>query len=123
MRHFKITMSILLSLSLTIFAACGGNSKEDPLIIKQSDAVNDCGGFAVTRTPTFDDYPGAYCDAEVLHWEYDALNQKLDIRDARLVRHVTDSGGLHQVWEGELDLAEDSGFVILNDTVEDTWCH
>ena len=181
MRHFKITMSILLSLSLTIFAACGGNSEEAPLVIEQSDAVSDCGGFAVTRTPTFDDYPGEYCDAEVLHWEYDELNQKLDLRDARLLlnccgdhtmdiafedgiyvvteidapengdgrcncmcvfdydltatgipggvitlrlmRHVTDSGEIHQVWEGELDLAENSGFVILDDTAEDTWCY
>ncbi len=180
MRTFKITMSILLSLSLVLFVDCGGTSEEEPPSITQTDAVSGCGGFPVTRAPVFDDYTGEYCDAEVLHWEYDETNQKLDIRDARillnccgehsmdvafddgvyvvtetdapegagarcdcmcvydfdltasgipgglitvrLMRHVTDSGDAYQVWEGELDLAESSGFVILDDTAEDMWC-
>ena len=180
MRHLKITMSLLLGLSLVLFSACGGNNEEDSPVISQSDAVSGCGGFALTRTPSFDDYTGQYCDAEVLHWEYDELNQKLDIRDARillnccgdhgmdiafedgiyvvtetdapeggagrcaclcvfdydlsatgipggviplrLMRHVSDSGNIYQVWEGELDLAEGSGFVILDNSPEDVWC-
>ena len=178
MRVIKITFSLLLSLSLVLFAACGG-SEENPAI-DQTDAVSGCGGFPLTRAPLFGDYTGEYCDAEVLHWEYDETNQILDIRDARillnccgdhsmdvafedgvylideldapqngdgrchcmcvfdydlsatgipagiitvrLMRHVTDSGDEFMVWEGELDLAEGSGFVILDDTPEDNWC-
>ena len=181
MRVIKITLSLVLSLSLVLFVACGGNGEEEPPVITQADVVSGCGGFPVTRAPVFNDYTGEYCEAEVLHWEYDETNQKLDLRDSRillnccgdhgmdvvfedgvyvvtetdapeggdgrcscmcvfdfdltasgipgglitfrLMRNVTDSGDEFMVWEGELDLAEGSGFVILDDTAEDMWCN
>ncbi|MBW2524309.1 MAG: hypothetical protein JRI23_09050 [Deltaproteobacteria bacterium] len=58
---------------------CGAGPDES--YVPASDFVSDCGGFA---QPNGAGDPPAYCDAEVLHWTYDATTQTLELIDTRV---------------------------------------
>jgi len=46
-----------------------------------------------------------------------------EVIDVRIERDVTDwPEGSGLVWEGQLDLTQGSGQVIIDDTPEDMWC-
>jgi hypothetical protein len=148
--------------------------------LRITEAVSACGGFeapALSET----DSTGAYCDAEVLRWEYDAASRTLELLDARallnccgerhvtldvvdgvyvvtesdepegtggrcdcmcvfdlgltaegvpdgviplrLLRHVTDEGGEPALlWEGDIDLGEGTGAVVIDPSDVGMWC-
>lgn len=146
--------------------------------------VSECGGFdAKGNTHALTDAAApAYCDAEVIEWEYDATAKTLQLTNARvflnccgdhsvaleqvgdhaytisevdapergarcgcmcvydfkvtgeaveagtvtltLNREITDNEDepSRQVWQGELDTAEGSGRIVVDETDLGSWC-
>jgi hypothetical protein len=179
----KKTMTILTVACFLVagFAlGCGGYSSDPGSITSQVDDNSDCGGFAELRDALYDAGP-AYCDAQVLHWAYDAAAGKLSLADTRvllnccgdhsmtiaeqdglyvvterdapefedarcacmcvfdftleatgvpeaviplqIILDVTDSqDGPRVTFEGELDLTQGSGSIVIDDTDADMWC-
>ena len=184
----KETTTILGTLAMTALLASACTTvvdEPDPDIsdIVQQATTSDCGGFATATSGGDSGDAPAYCDAEVLHWTYDAQTQKLFLNNSRIElnccgehdmviakegdvyvvtetdapemhmgqgarcgctcvfdfaleaegiaqetiqvevrRHVTDdSAGLQTVFQGSLDLSEQSGWEIIDGTPT-MWC-
>ena len=83
------TQNILHATIVTLIAL-GGCANEGPGPIdtppelRQTGVVSDCGGFA-SMADLFEEPDGGYCDAERLHYEYDAETGTLELRDARIL--------------------------------------
>ncbi|MBW2454936.1 MAG: hypothetical protein JRI68_10510 [Deltaproteobacteria bacterium] len=60
--------------------------QEEELAITQQSTVSQCGGFdpQVVEYDQPDSGELGYCDAEVLHWSYEASSQQLIIVDSRM---------------------------------------
>jgi len=176
----RVILSATFVISMILATACGGYSSGPGSITSQSDQVSNCGGFEQQGDALFDaGLP--YCDAEVLHWRYDAATGILELADARILlnccgihsmqiaeqdgvyviterdepefdnarcacmcvydftieasgiaegviplrieREVTDwEEGSGLVWEGELDLSQGSGSVVIDETDVGPWC-
>jgi hypothetical protein len=73
----------LVAVLVSWSAGCGGPSGQpDTGTIPQSFQVSECGGFAQAGGILLGD-PLGYCDAEVLHWQYDPDLSRLSLTDAR----------------------------------------
>jgi len=58
------------------------SSDPDPSVFEVlHQEISDCGGFDVALV---EEYEGDYCDAEVLHWTYDAASSTLELSDERI---------------------------------------
>jgi len=85
MKHHLTTLA---SAAATIFLAAACNvdvgdfpdSATSDDLVQQSE-ISECGGFA----QAMDSGDGAaYCDAEMLHWSYDAATEKLSLTNTRV---------------------------------------
>jgi hypothetical protein len=176
------TLVLASAFLMVVAAGCGGfgTEHENPgEITHQEDEISGCGGFE--KEGNFFDVALAYCDAEILYWQYDAETETLMLADARvllnccgdhsmtieevegvyvvterdapmnygarcacmcvfdftmeatgipegtiqlrIVLEVTDwEEGSGTVFEGELDLTQGSGSVIIDDTPIDYGC-
>lgn len=75
-----------VALASVLVAACGSTFEpgDDGPSIKQQAHLSDCGGFDNPLSGGSDPAPASYCDAEVLHWNYDAATQRLTLSDERI---------------------------------------
>lgn len=172
MKRLKAGFSLLLVFFAAIYlTSCGQGDSNSP---NQSDLISECGGFEAGGTAVLDTLPD-YCDAEVLHWMYEAGTGTLKLADTRIhlnccgehsmkvvysdgvyvvtetdrpvdgdarclcscvfdfavtvydvppgttrikiLRIVTDQNPRQElVYEGELDLLEGSGFVVVDES-------
>lgn len=187
-RETKKTLAGVVALGL-LAGACTTTVADPPVDepstsdISQQSVVSECGGFPSPMDSSGAGEPAGYCDAEVLHWSYDAVSEELvltdnrielnccgvhdmtiekqgdvyvvtetdtpevfdgyearcgcmcvfdysltadpiaeDVIQVRIIRNVTDDNqGLQLVFEGELDLRDGSGSVVIDDTPSD-WC-
>ncbi|MBW2458308.1 MAG: hypothetical protein JRI68_27645 [Deltaproteobacteria bacterium] len=81
----------------------------DPSVsdIVQQSTTSECGGFVEVYSGGDSGDAPAYCDAEVLHWTYDAQTQKLFLNDSRIELNccgehdmvITEEGGVYVVTE------------------------
>lgn len=70
---------------LVIGASTRCGSFSDKLWITYQEArISGCGGFAAEQTPPLLGGPRAYCDAEVLSWEYEPKSAALTLTDSRI---------------------------------------
>ncbi|MFH2006796.1 MAG: hypothetical protein ABI333_09450 [bacterium] len=71
-------------LAATWLAGCSNTDPSDQLT--QQQAISECGGFLITanmKSPLGD--PATYCEAEMLHWAYNASTQTLDLANNRML--------------------------------------
>lgn len=97
---------------LAFAVGCGGSGPSNPnpvdsLITSQKAAVSDCGGFSKQGRP-FLATPAAYCDAEVLQWEYAAATSTLELADNR--------AGLNCCGDHDIKVEEKEGVYVFTET-------
>ena len=78
---FRTTLMVIAAFSL-VLAACQTSNNPDG--ISQSYATSECNGFQAAAPHNFKNN-GNYCDAEILHWSYDAATQTLSLADNRIL--------------------------------------
>ena len=78
---FRTSLIVIAAFTL-ILAACQTSNNPDG--ISQNYAVSDCNGFGAAAPHVFKDNSN-YCDAEILHWSYDASTQTLSLADNRIL--------------------------------------
>lgn len=103
---------VLLAGATAAAAGCG-NSREQGTI-KQSFIISDCGGFGANGGILLGD-PAAYCDAEVLHWQYDRPGQALTMTDARIM--------LNCCGDRSMVMAQDGNAFLITEKDGGTRCH
>lgn len=87
---------------------CGQGSGPGPGQVHQlSERVSDCGGFAKTRSDIRTEAP-AYCDAEVLYWEYDEAAGMLKVKNTRVELNCCGDHGVA--------IGEDGGTIEITET-------
>jgi hypothetical protein len=99
--------------SSTLFAiSCGDDGGTDaaaeaplPSDLEQTSNISTCGGFngagqGLTLEGALTVDPVAYCDAEVLYWEYDATTKSLELLDSRMELNCC---GLHSMTVTEVE--------------------
>ncbi|MFC1610484.1 hypothetical protein ACFL6C_05975 [Myxococcota bacterium] len=66
----------------------GGNGDPDPSLVLQNARLSACDGLEAGGEDLLEEgvspYPGDYCDAEVLHWRYDASAGTLELAHTRV---------------------------------------
>lgn len=80
MTHFR---SIALSLAVLSPCAVACGESQNATTLKQTAWLSQCGGFAAKGGILLGE-PAAYCDAEVLHWQYEESSRKLRLTNARV---------------------------------------
>ena len=78
----------------TLASAC--TESFDP-VIQQHSATSECGGFAAESGKRSS---ADYCDAEMLYWQYDGVNQTLSIDNDRILHNCC---GEHSMTVSEAD--------------------
>jgi len=101
-RNLMLTFVALIALGSS---GCGSQGPLHQL----SSEVSDCGGFARLGSPLMEEAP-AYCDAEVLHWQYDAQAGVLSVNNTRVELNCC---GVHGV-----GIAEQGGVYVITETDE-----
>lgn len=104
-----ITSHILLLASFCVascLASCG-HGTDNPLDLDQSDLISECGGFEAGGHPILG-APPAYCDAEVLHWEYEEDTTTLKLADTRIQ--------LNCCGEHSMEVVYDAGVYVVTET-------
>jgi hypothetical protein len=84
----------LLLAALSTLGGCGGFTD---LPFEQTSEISACGGFPQALSLVFAD-PPAYCDAEVLYWEYAAATQTLTLTDSRVILNCCGEHGMTVDW-------------------------
>ncbi|HUU02219.1 MAG TPA: hypothetical protein VM425_12315 [Myxococcota bacterium] len=82
MKRSMVTLAVMLSAVLV--AGCGGYNSGPGSITSQTSEVSDCGGFAKQGDALFDVDP-AYCQAEMLLWQYDQGSATLRLANTRVL--------------------------------------
>lgn len=103
----KTATYLTLAMALAL-VACSNDPEETA--IQQQSAVSDCGGF-ILESPQMKNpmgNPATYCDAEVLHWSYDAAAGTLSLANNRVLLNCC---GNHQ-----MKVADDGGTYVVTET-------
>ena len=111
--HFAAAMTKHLTnivFALALIAACGSGEENEQ--VPGSGHGSDCGGFEqgggyFTPAATGNDVAGAYCDASMLYWTYDAATATLRVRHTRTEMNCGAIPGV-DLWleEGVLQIVE-----------------
>jgi len=88
MKKMMTTLSVMAATAL-LASACTtvvDEPVDDPPVsdIVQQSSTSECGGFPQAYDSGDPGNAPAYCDAEVLHWTYDAQTQKLFLNNTRI---------------------------------------
>ena len=104
----KTVTTLLASLMLALgLSACDNGGESNP--IQQQSAISDCGGY-ILDSPSMKSPMGdaaTYCDAEMLHWSYDANTGTLSLANNRVL--------LNCCGDHSMRIAEDAGTYVITE--------
>lgn len=92
----NLSQLLTLAAGLALVAGCALQAPAEA-----ETRISVCGGFA-QQEQTLDADPAAYCDAEVLRWQYDAASEKLTLSNTRVTLNCCGEHSMSAAEDGDL---------------------